>query len=175
MTNQNQGIGNEIYNDAYKLSLFTSNLFYNGAIIFCALLVIASIYIKYKSYQYNNEWVDTEATVTNANCYVTGGYQNQYTKCNLDVKYKNMGKTYDNKITTNGHYIDGDGVKISLDKKNPKNISTTTMEMYNWYPIIILIVCLVVYGLSYWNKYMTENYKIYGVVNLASGIFGRRY
>jgi hypothetical protein len=172
MSEEKLGFGQELYEDAYKLNLFTTKIYFYAAIVICAGLVLAAIVVKYKHTDYKKKWQDIDATITEAKCNTVQTGNDSKIECGLKLQYDKDSKKYDKQITTSGkYYSNGDKIKVAINNENPTDVSTSTISSFGYIPFYLIIIAIFLIGFAYWNKYLTENFKIYGVTNLIGSMF----
>lgn len=149
-----------IYKGTASLGRFKGKLtFYIMSIISVVLFMFAIYYF----FINDTNFINTTAIIKKVNCTQFIDNQGTHYDCILEVQYKIEDKEYNANIMTYhervGYFV-GQSIEITYDKTNPTNVTLKKLSN-KMISIILFGVGLILVGIGYFTKYMTEHFEIY--------------
>lgn len=152
-----ENLGNQIYEDSANLGYYRSVV---GLIITITIGIILFICASY-FFTSKNIYKYIKADVKNLNCSQSYHNNSLMNKCSLLASYVVDGKEYNNSlIMVLNKEFDQSTIDIEYDPQNPNNIRLPTMNNIT-ISIISIVIAILLVSSSYYNYYMSKNYRMY--------------
>ena len=155
----------------------------HASTIIVSIVAVLVLVYSVKTLINNRNYVETQATVTSANCNKnrqndSKGNTSVIYKCNVNLDYNTPNATEKTTIKTNSNteYEQGDVLTIGYNKNDPKDV-LTNFKLREYGPIGAIIFMLVITSLSFVNLHYVKKYKsvarVEGVTGFISNVVRR--
>lgn len=149
-------LSDKIYEGSSDLGLFQSKLgLFVGSLSIIILSIIALLQLK----KDESGLIDSYATITAVNCVNNCVYEIKYKV--KDIEYTAILTSMNNKI-----YNVGQNVEITYNIDDPHIVSFKILRA-KYIAGILFAIGLIVFGASYFNYYMSSNFKLYSAAQGA--------
>ena len=153
------------------------------SVIMLSIISILVIFFSVKTLINNRNYIETQATVTSANCKKnhqnnSKGKTNVMYKCNVNLDYNTPNATEKTTIKTNSNseYEQGDILTIGYNKNDNKDV-LTNFKLREYGPIGAIMFMLVITSLSFVNLHFVKKYKsvarVEGITGFISNVTRR--